>query len=516
MKRLIVCCDGTWNNPEQEDNGLPAPTNVFKLSNSIAPEGPDGIDQQVYYHPGVGGEGGLLRPIVGGAFGVGISRHICSAYSWLANNYQEGDELYLYGFSRGAFTARSLAGFINRGLLNLSGLSSKEAWERVHFAYDHGYRKGVAKLKDLQKPGWTFFDDPAGTPIRFLGVWDTVGALGIPDDLEILNFFDDKSKWEFFDTTLNNHVQTARHAMAIDEIRSSFSVTRWENSDSHADCREVWFPGVHCDVGGGYGQCDLSNGALLWMMAESEKAGLAFREGVKQSIKANPLGIMHNSFKGAFKALRCRPRSIAAICEENSRLFDPGVFLRQRQSPIDHPPYHPTRLLKPRESCTIDIFAAERWNATGIFLGKGQSYTFSASGEWKDSKDVCDWNGTENEKHTLGDIARAAGSFIGHLEKTFKDITKNKSTDFLLTKRVEKFPWFVLVGAIANDAGSERSVSNDGSPQPHQYVQLPLYQRGKEPLTIEHPGYLYCFANDVWSLYENNSGSIQLTVTRVS
>ena len=231
MKRLILCNDGTWNTPVQEENGIPAPTNVVKLYHALAALDENGIEQRAYYHPGLGADGGLVDSIVGGAFGVGIDNHLRSAYYWLGTNYVPGDDIYIYGFSRGAFTARSLGGLIGRGLLDLRGLSSKEAWSRVGIAYDAYRQEHRPTTAEWAKPDWAFFDSPDATPIRFLGVWDTVGALGVPDDLEILNLFDDKDKWRFHDTTLGQHVLTARHAMAMDEVRASFTVTRWENAD---------------------------------------------------------------------------------------------------------------------------------------------------------------------------------------------------------------------------------------------------------------------------------------------
>lgn len=304
MKRLIVCCDGTWNNPEQEDNGIPAPTNVFKIYNAIAEhDSQHDIAQLKYYHPGLGSEGGIFQTLAGGAFGSGISQHICSAYHWLGRHYQEGDHIYLYGFSRGAFTARSLSGFLEYGLLKLSDLDTDESWSRVHFSYKSGYRL-KKPASQWAPPEWHFFHSGQALPVRFIGVWDTVGALGIPDDLEILNVLDNKKKWQFHNTRLGTHIQTARHAMAIDERRSSFSITRWSNADRHPDTTELWFPGVHADVGGGYADCDLSNGSLLWMMTESAAAELKFRNGTALSIPSDPLGIMHNSFKGIFSKLR--------------------------------------------------------------------------------------------------------------------------------------------------------------------------------------------------------------------
>lgn len=514
MKRLIVCCDGTWNTPDQEDNGVPAPTNVFKLYNAITEFDGD-IEQKKYYHVGVGAEGGALDAVAGGLVGKGVSKNLREAYHWLGFNYDEGDEIYIFGFSRGAFIARCLGGFLGRGLLDLRGLPYAEALSRVEIAYRKGYRKKNASVEEWAKDDWMFFHHRQATPVCFIGVWDTVGALGVPDDLEVLNILERKKNWHFHDTALGNNVKTARHAMAIDEIRSSFCVTRWSNAHEHPGVQELWFPGCHSDVGGGYAVCDLSNGALLWMMDESEKAGLTFRSGIKDNIKANPLGVIHNSFKGPFAKLRSRPRNIEAMTTENAALFHSSALDRKKHSPIEFPPYHPTILLSPgNTSRPLEIFADRRWNYTGIYLEAGAEYLFSAEGEWQDSQDVCDWEGTEDGKLTPGDVVRGVSSFIGVFENAFQKLTKNESTDFLGTKRVEKLKWFTLIGAIANDSGSRSAVKNDGSPVPHQYVELASYEN--KTLKIDKPGYLYCFPNDVWVLYGNNSGSIRLTVTRKS
>jgi hypothetical protein len=146
-------------------------------------------------------------------------------------------------------------------------------------------------------------------------------------------------------------------------------------------------------------------------------------------------------------------------------------------------------------------------------MERGHGYVFSATGEWQDSKDTCDWKGTEDGNLTAGDLVRAASSFLGKFEEAFERVSKNDSTDFFLTKRVENLKWFTLVGAIANDSGTERAVKNDGSPVLHQYVSLVDHEA--EPLKITDPGYLYCFPNDVWSQYGNNHGSIRLTIKRV-
>lgn len=514
MKRLIVCFDGTWNNPEQEDNGIPAPTNVYKIHNAILDiDSGSGIKQLKYYHPGLGGEdSGIFDAIVGGAIGSGIARHICSAYHWLAKNYEDGDEIYLFGFSRGAFTVRSLSGMLNKGLLDLTTVDDKKSWQLVDIAFKKGYRNRATNVDSWADSSWAFFNQRKPLPIHFIGVWDTVGALGIPDDLELFNLFDDKNKWQFHDTSLGENIKCARHAMAIDEIRTSFSLTRWSKPNQHNNLKEVWFPGVHSDVGGGYADCDLSNAALKWMIEESTQQNLKFRDNIAQTIKDNPLGIMHNSYKGIFAKLRSRPRNVDAMVSSNKDIFHSSSLIRQVGSPIEFPPYHPTKLLALNEEVTVDIYADTHWNNTGIFLDAGCKYKFTSTGTWQDSKDTCDWKGTQNSEFTKDDVIRAAGTFLGKFEPLFKRFTKNESTDFLGTKRVEDFNWFTLVGAITNDADVKTAVNNDGSAVPHQYIDLPEHEINA--IEIDSPGYLYCFANDVWSLYGNNHGSIKLTVIR--
>ncbi len=519
MKRLIVCNDGTWNTPDQEDNGIPSPTNVVKLKNSLAPSDSGKVGQRVYYHPGVG-TAGKVDAVMGGAFGRGVDEQIMSAFHWLGENYSKGDEIFIFGFSRGAFVARSLAGFLGRGLLDLGGLDSKESWACVKAAFEKGYRRFKTRAEDDRKwvkKGWKFFEQGNACPVRFVGVWDTVGALGIPDDLELLNLLDRGSKWRFHDTELGTHITTARHAMAMNEQRASFTVTRWTNAHSHPDALEVWFPGVHSNVGGGYSNTNLSDGSLGWMMDEATKAGLAFRKGVRESLRPDPCGVLHNSYKGAFAKLRSRPRAIDAMVAANKAKFHSSAWDRHRKSPIAYDPFRPTTVLGVGKSHTVDIFAGTVWNDTGIYLDQGHQYLFSCVGGWKDSKDACDWNGTEDGKFTLGDVMRAGSSLIGKVEKGVKGISKNASSDFLLTKRVEDFRWFSLVGAIANDNGKDGGVPsktpNDGSPDPHQYVSLPAHTT--TPLKIKRPGYLYCFPNDVWALYWNNRGSVRLTIKRV-
>jgi uncharacterized protein (DUF2235 family) len=268
-KRLVVCCDGTWNVADQ-----PSKTNVAKVALSVRCGSVAGAEQCVYYHSGVGSRRG--ERLRGGAFGAGLSRNVVDAYRFLVEVYEPGDELFLFGFSRGAFTARSLAGLVRN-----SGIVRRGHAVRIPEAWDL-YRDRVERPNGAAA---TLFRRSYAneTEIRFVGVWDTVGALGVPvPDTTWLqpavNRFN--RRWAFHDTELSSWVRAAFHALAIDEQRSAFSPTLWhrkpDSSTSGQELKQVWFSGVHCDVGGGYQETGLSDIALLWMVDQARRHGLRF------------------------------------------------------------------------------------------------------------------------------------------------------------------------------------------------------------------------------------------------
>jgi len=271
MKRLIVCCDGTWNRPDEVSDGLAAPTNVAKLALALADEDDDGNDQRLHYQAGVGTRRG--ERFLGGAFGVGLSRNILDCYRFLVDHYRPEDKLYFFGFSRGAYTARSLAGLVRN-----SGILRPEERHRIGEAY-RLYRRPDKESEPSSISAELFRRSHAyaETYIDFVGVWDTVGALGIPIDgfrLPLLSRL-----WTFHDTTLSRYVRNAYHALAIDERRRPFRPTVWEQKPDARDqtLEQVWFAGVHSDVGGGYGDTGLSEIALLWMAEKARDCGLAFK-----------------------------------------------------------------------------------------------------------------------------------------------------------------------------------------------------------------------------------------------
>jgi uncharacterized protein (DUF2235 family) len=267
-KRLVVCSDGTWNNPDQTEDGVPSPTNVTKVALAVDDRDAAGQPQMVFYDRGVGTR--WYSKWIGGAFGAGLSKNIQDAYRFLIANYAEGDFLYLFGFSRGAYTVRSLA-----GLLRKCGLLRREFAGKLDSAYEL-YRRRDDRSRPSETEATLFRRSFSHEPrIHFVGVWDTVGALGIPVD-GLLPMISDK--WKFHDVKLSSRVDHAYHALAIDEKRRAFAPTLWEqqhDAPPHQVLEQVWFAGVHSNIGGGYASTGLSGLALEWMARKATACGLA-------------------------------------------------------------------------------------------------------------------------------------------------------------------------------------------------------------------------------------------------
>jgi uncharacterized protein (DUF2235 family) len=507
MRNLIVCCDGTWNTPDQQHDGVATPTNVYRLYNAIQPVGDDGTDQIAYYHPGVGSEGNWWQKLAGGGFGLGLTKNIMSGYRWLGGQYQTDDRIFLFGFSRGAYTVRSLAGMITHcGLLDLTQVEDGEVWGLVERA-TRAYRERQDRSEWARGLKFHGRGNPKTVQIHYLGVWDTVGSLGVPNDLAILNLIDEFSNLTFHDTKLNANVLNARHAVAIDERRLPFSPTLWTGKHARtAAVKQVWFPGVHSDVGGGYAEIGLSNLALQWMMEEAAALGLHFHEGMVRQVVGNPFDVMHESYRGAIKGLKSRPRSVPDLAQPSQRVH-PAVRERMANPPIAQGRYRKTEELKVGEARSRDVFAVEPWNSTGLYLRSRRTYRFRASGQWLDWHDRSGPEGLDDGKFQIGDIARKFGSALGLVERAFKHVTKNEEADIKFTKREEDKPWFCLVGAIANG-----SVTPTGIVRPHESFAI---GKGPVEITPARSGYLYAYANDAWHMYDNNRGSVQMTIERI-
>ncbi len=300
-KRIVVCADGTWNRPEKnlkED----VPTNVIRLARAVSPVAGDGMPQQVFYDWGLGS---YHDEWSAGTMGSGIHKNIMDGYRYIVQNYSPGDELFLFGFSRGAYTVRSLCGLINN-----CGILKRPDARLIQTAFDHYKRqedeyapegtKSIAFRKRHAHPS---------KEVRFLGVFDTVGALGIPFSwLGWLNAED-----EFYDSKMGPNVRIARHALAIDERRYDFEATILQPR-RNLDLKQVWFVGVHSDVGGGYkpdkGGKLLSDITLGWMMGEAEQAGLSFEEHLGRRLKPNPAATLHDSSSLKFRSWKDKWRTI--------------------------------------------------------------------------------------------------------------------------------------------------------------------------------------------------------------
>lgn len=297
MKRIIICCDGTWNELDYRNRPV---TNVVKMAQSILPKSSDGngntIENIVYYDEGVGtldGEG-----FKGGAFGAGLEQNIVDAYYFLTFNYQPGDKIYIFGFSRGAYTARSLA-----GLIRACGIVRREHAHRAADAVDrykdrpeaddpdrHTYDEATKafRLKYGYKNWWVGDEDDdtlkAANPekkhqIEYLGVWDTVGTNGLIGAANI--YFGRKESHGFHDHKLSAIVRSARHAVATDETRQMFTPCPWDETslawlnENHGAglYQQAWFPGDHGSVGGGGDLTGLSDQALSWVAAGAVDGG---------------------------------------------------------------------------------------------------------------------------------------------------------------------------------------------------------------------------------------------------
>jgi uncharacterized protein (DUF2235 family) len=324
-KRLVVCCDGTWNTPDQLSGGRPAPTNVAKVALAVAPTDSAGRVQRLHYQRGVGTAKG--ERIRGGAFGFGLSRDVCDTYRFLVRNFEPGDELFFFGFSRGAYTARSTVGLVRN-----AGILRREHVERVDEAYAlYRSKNNRTHPKTVESELFrrTYSHE---TRIRFLGVWDTVGSLGIPfSGSRVVNLIN--RRWQFHDTVLSSTVDAAFHALAIDEKRGPFRPALWQEARGTSGQRreQVWFTGAHCDVGGGTRDPALSEIALLWMVDRARSCGLAFSadafapltpgsEAQRHSGKVvapDARGPIHESRKGPYRLLQSFIRPLGVTDAEH-------------------------------------------------------------------------------------------------------------------------------------------------------------------------------------------------------
>lgn len=281
-RNLIVCCDGTGNEIKEHQS------NVLKFYRVIKKD----TKQLAYYDPGVGTISdssawsrfkNKARGIFGLATGYGLDENVLGAYRFLIRNYKPGDQIYLFGFSRGAYTVRVLAGFIN--MVGLLEASNENLCDYALTAYKKASNKNDFSI------AWRFQEvlETRRATIRFMGCWDTVGSVIVPRPDRL--FVPSLEKLPY--TQENSSVQVFRHAMAVDERRRMFRLLSWEENQTfktnpfvkdedaeQQDCQQIWFAGVHSDIGGGYPETE--SGAakipLKWMVEEAAEHGIVFRQ----------------------------------------------------------------------------------------------------------------------------------------------------------------------------------------------------------------------------------------------
>jgi uncharacterized protein (DUF2235 family) len=355
--KLVVSCDGTWNRPDSK-------THIHDICRAATAVLGDG---SIRYVKGVGTDVG--EKVRGGALGMGLSQNVRDAYRFLVEKQAAGAEIYVFGFSRGAYTARSLVGFLNfAGLLQPGDVG----------AIDEAYR--AYRFKDDAKRAGSFNGSQAAARarkdvrVRFLGVFDTVGALGVPLNwVKRITADEPALNLEFHDVKICGNVDVACHALAIDERRGPYQPTLWEPPSPGVRPPEkvlqVWFPGVHSDIGGGYDDDDgLADLSLDWMVGQAAAAGLDLRPGFKKvgrPISPNPAGRLHDSMSRKSLWMHLLPsidpvdRPIGTAQRRKAGLTPevPGEYVHwsawervegkaARQLPGDQRPYAPKSLVQ--------------------------------------------------------------------------------------------------------------------------------------------------------------------------
>lgn len=406
----LYAFDGTWNADEADDL---QDTNVVRFKELYR-------GNNTEYLEGVGTRFGKLGHVLGGLFGSGGRSRIEEMYEELCENWEQGDQVIdIIGFSRGAALA-------------------------VHFANEIG-EKGI-KLSNGQVEM---------VRVRFLGVWDIVGSFGLSFDT-FINFQEINLGWNI--DTVHQCVDHCFHAMALDERRETFNITRLDPDNRYANIREVWFRGVHSDIGGGSRNVARSNIALQWMLEQARACGLKFIESKARLPRYSEV----NRF--------------ALISENKDVQIDPRREIREGDE-ID--PSARSLDLALGESHTCEVFAESKYNWSGVGLRAGASYTFSVpdGDTWDDASITCGPAGWTSDQ-----LPWYQEAFVNAFEKR---------------RRLDNANWFALTGALGDEDD-----------------ELFLIGDKVDPYTAPHDADLYLFANDMPSKYDNNEGSLMVTIIR--
>jgi len=526
-KQIVVCMDGTWNDPIEQ-------TNVYRLFEMLPgkeqfaeEQGPirshlskRNEELAAFYLKSVG-NGGRTQSLLGSTQGIGLHDCMIDAYVLVSQVYQSGDKIWLFGFSRGAWAARSLGAFIARtGLIWAADAfddNAADMAENIWLAYKEG--RGM-------KRGGRFWKHHDKMPIRMIGVWDTVGEFGVPQFNGLRMFDRDELRFmKFADRELSRQVEYGRQALAVDEERADFPPTLWNEREG---IKQVWFAGVHADIGGGYEHHGLSDIALEWMINEVNDldAGLRLLPAqLSEPLVPNALDDRHDETHNL--VWRSRPHDERKIPDDAE--LHPSVLLRLQER-ADYRPkaledvsasntfyrtdeappeeqLQPEREPLPFRKLPIDgsirfpAYAHKWWNASGVEVDVGEKYRIEASGAWIDKGTPAGADGYESTTW-------------------FMDLAKG-------SRRLEERPWFSLIAAIhprpdleANNPDSENVLTGlvestiNGVARIDDESNLMATPNACE-IEISEAGFLYFFANDSPFSYGNNSGFLTVEVTRL-
>ena len=396
-RKLVVCCDGTWNTPRNETNvfrtyrflrerlGSPAEVTQKDGVRSCGGRAADGSEVLLFYDQGVGTD--WFSRLVGGAAGVGLSDNVRDAYHFLGQNFVPGSEIYVFGFSRGAYTARSLCGFIKAAGL-LARPTVKDVWRAYMDCYataprivarPRGWSPDRVRSWLVEKAGDAVgqlggeavasLARHPGVKIRFIGVYDTVGALGVPL-AGATNVHEPIVG--FHDTALGDTVENAVQALAVDERRGPYVPTLWTQAADAASLAgqsvlQVWFPGVHSDIGGGYGDKGIGNITWDFMMRQAVRHGLVIDPAQPTPpLDLESLPAQHESFDDTWKALSAKLK----LVPEGVRAVGPNVVGPNGDALLaaGEVRLHPSLVSRFGKRCTTILSEAKSLRQEGDYL----------------------------------------------------------------------------------------------------------------------------------------------------
>lgn len=421
MKRLVFCFDGTWQKLTQ-----PNPTNIVLTAESVLPFVKDDVAQVIFYDQGIGSGEHFGEHLLGGIFGIGIMDVLADAYRFLIFNHEPGDEIFVFGFSRGAFTARSFVGLLSTcGILDRRSAGQAhalikhyetrkdtQAWadEMMRYRAEFCTRVVVKPEEDAWRvanvPGYKAGDAPL-LQVAYVGVWETVGALGVPGWMHLSTIFD--RKYRFHNTDLTSLVKYARHAVAVDERRLDYKPTLWTNIDKlnadrgsvsaspEAPYQQKWFPGGHGAVGGGGDRRGLTDEALEWVWEGALAAGL-----VLDTTKGSRVyGLSPNPLEWLNPISAPMGWSIGEIAERLQIRAD-----RKGPDRIED----------------VAIITQRRWQAPANLLPEGALYrpaTLKARADQLDAVPAVDWSNAGNAPGDYTMYVVQAGDTLTKLAKRF-------------------------------------------------------------------------------------------------